>query len=179
MDQEIIEQKEKLLNSLIAKNEIDKAVSEIETINKDFDIKSITKDILNIKAKKNDLDLKIHDEVISTENIRLETSRLRNKVIDLKDKILYVMEHGEEEKVEVIPDPENVSIETKITIIDIAIVVLTSLVFIVLLVAFAIGLLKNPMNQGLIAFASAIMIVIILYLRKYKRDLGKGVYQMK
>ena len=180
MDQKLIETKEKLLNSLIAGNKVDEALDEIEKLNHLLNSNNIGNEIIDIRSIKNDLEQQINDEIITQENVRIGKGRIRKKITDLKDDVIYFLEHGKERTPQPpSPSTNQLDVQTKITIIDIAIVVLTSLVFIVLLVAFAIGLLKDPMNFGLIAFASAIMIAIILYLRKYKRDMGKGVYQMR
>jgi len=179
MDQALIEKHKDNLIDLLGKDKRIDVLDAIEEINKEFGSKSISNEILDIKAQQTALETRINDGDIREEDKSVKNAEIRKKLRQLKDDILHLMEHGEEAKnVEpIIPnDPTNAA---KINIIDIVIVILTSVVFIVNVVAFAIGILNTPMNLGLMAIATAIMVGIILYLMKYKKDMGKSVYQIR
>ena len=179
MSKELIEEKKLLLNSLISKNKNSKIFDEIEQINIKLKSSFLENEVLKLRSRQSHFDVNVHDPAYSGENLTRERAAIRNAIITLKDKTLHVMEFGDlklETPDAKQPSPSNT---TKINIIDIAIVILTSLVFIVLLVAFAFALLGSPINFGLISFASAFMMIIIIGLIKYKRDLGKGVYQVR
>jgi hypothetical protein len=178
MSKELIAEKKELLNSLITKNKNSKVFDEIDELNRLLKSSLLENEVLKLRSRQSDFEMNVNDPAFSGERMTQERASIRNAIIALKDKTLQIMEFGEA-KIDSIPDTPTASTASKINIVDIAIVILTSLVFIVLLVAFAFALLGNPINIGLIAFASALMILIILGLIKYKRDLGKGVYQIR
>lgn len=178
MNKELIEEKKDLLNSLISKNKNSKIFDEIDQINLELKSSFLENEVLKLRSRQSGFDVKVHDPAFSEESITRERAAIRNAIVALKDQTLHIMEHGDED-FNTGQAQSQTSTQSKINIIDLAIVILTSLVFIVLLVAFAFALMGNPINIGLIAFASAFMMIIILLLMKYKKDLGKGIYQMR
>ena len=179
MDQELIEKHKDKLVDLLGKDKRSEVLDLIEELNKTFKSDNIVNEILDIKAQQSALDVRINDGDIREEDKSVKNAAIRKKLRNLKDDMLYLMEHGKEREIIPQPAPEPSPVHAKTNLIDIVILVLTSAVFIVNVVAFAIGILNNPMNLGLMTIATAIMVGIILYLMKYKKDMGKGVYQIK
>ena len=176
---EIIEEKKKLLSNLISKNKHSQIFDAIQDINQELKSSLLENEVLKLKSRQADFEMNINDPAFSGESMTRERASIRNAIIALKDRTLHIMEHGESSLENESPTPQPTPAQAKTNIVDLAIVILTSLVFIVLLIAFGFALLGKPINIGLIAFASAFMMIILMGLIKYKRDMGKGVYQIK
>jgi len=164
------------LNDLIASNQFPEIIQKLEELNQDLKSNNLENKVLQVKGRIESLQQLIIDGTAIQQTITTEENKLRTALTELKDLALDILENGESEVITPAPSLPNPT-SNPATLIDYAIILLSCLVFLVLLGAFSYGLFTDPIKVGLIAFASAIMIGIILYLKKYRRDMGKSVFQ--
>jgi len=109
-----------------------------------------------------------------------EENKLRMGFTETRELMLDIFTNGE-----IASEPESphiiekLAIATPTSFIDYVIVGLSAAVFIAILGAFVVALFENPKNVGLIAFATALMIGILMWLNKYRRDMGKSAFAIK